>query len=434
MPEISILVPVYNTEKYLKRCMDSIINQTFSDIEIICMDDGSTDTSGDLLDQYAQQDSRVRVFHKENGGYGNTMNQAISLACGKYIGIVESDDYIRPEMYEKLYGLMQRYPLDFVKSDFWRLWDREDGSEQIAYRKLTEEQNIYNRVLDPNEEWNSYYIEKFTWNALYRKDFLLENQIRYNETAGASYQDNGFWFQTFYFAKKVMFLDEAFYCYKQDNPNSSVNSNKKTYAMKVEYDYIRDFLVAQKDVPHKLFEICFHFRLDGYLFTLSMLANRYKLELANIIKQECAYYEQLGEADYSKFPEYKKEIIQQVKRSPEKYVGGQIEENLQVSSKLDQYSHIIIYGAGSYGIRTYNHIKGKLEQEVLIDFAVTALNGKKQYYFSNVVKEITEFIEERNHCIVVIAVKEESDAYIEISHLLKQLGFTNVMNCKELLS
>ena len=99
MIKISILVPVYNVEKYLEKCLDSILGQTFTKYEVICIDDGSTDKSGDILDQYALKDSRIRVVHKENSGYGKTMNQAIQLAKGQYIGIVESDDIIERNMF-----------------------------------------------------------------------------------------------------------------------------------------------------------------------------------------------------------------------------------------------------------------------------------------------------------------------------------------------
>ena len=102
MAEISILVPVYNVEKYLSACLDSILQQTYTDFEVICMDDGSPDRSGDILDAYAGKDERIRVIHKANAGYGETMNAAMQLAKGNYIGIVESDDTIECDMYQVL--------------------------------------------------------------------------------------------------------------------------------------------------------------------------------------------------------------------------------------------------------------------------------------------------------------------------------------------
>ena len=94
MPKVSVIIPVYNVEKYLRQCLDSVINQTLKDIEIICVDDGSTDNCPNILDEYAAKDARIKIIHKKNEGYGKAMNVGISHASGEYIGIVEPDDYI----------------------------------------------------------------------------------------------------------------------------------------------------------------------------------------------------------------------------------------------------------------------------------------------------------------------------------------------------
>ena len=101
-PLISVLVPCCNVEKYLRQCLDSIINQTYTELEIICLNDGSTDSTPDILREYEKKDSRILVVDKPNSGYGATMNLGLKMAKGKYIGIVESDDYIEPSMYEIL--------------------------------------------------------------------------------------------------------------------------------------------------------------------------------------------------------------------------------------------------------------------------------------------------------------------------------------------
>lgn len=103
MPEISIIVPVYNVENYLKKCVDSILSQTYRDIEVILVDDGSTDKSGEICDDYAKKDSRVKVLHKKNGGLSSARNAGIDIAQGNYLGFVDSDDYIEKDMYEILY-------------------------------------------------------------------------------------------------------------------------------------------------------------------------------------------------------------------------------------------------------------------------------------------------------------------------------------------
>lgn len=432
MAKISILVPVYNVEDYLERCLDSIRNQTFSDLEIICMDDGSTDNSGVILDKYADRDERFRVIHKENSGYGNTMNQALSLARSEYIGIVESDDYIALDMYEKLYEMAEERQLDFVKTDYYQLWEPEDGTKQVSYRALTDNEDMYDRVLEPNRELEAYFLEKFTWNALYRREFLLKNKIQYNETPGASYQDNGFWFQTFYFAKRAMFLKQAFYYYKQDNPNSSINSNNKIYAMKNEYDFIREFLIRQGECRKRLYEICFHFRLEGYFFTLLMLADQYKQQMAEIISEECTLYEEKNEAYFDRIPESRMQIIWQIRQNSAEYVREIVQKNSKLRRKTEGYQTIVIYGAGSYGKGVYWKLVRVLDKSCRLEFAVTDLKGEKQYYFSNVVKEIADFLPQKETCLVILSVKQDSPAYREMAELVQKMQFQNVIYCDDL--
>ena len=107
--KVSIVIPICNVERYLKECLDSVINQTLKDIEIICVDDGSTDASLSILRTYEKMDTRIKVITKQNSGYGNTMNVGMDIAIGEYIGIVESDDYIEKNMFERLYNTAVQY-------------------------------------------------------------------------------------------------------------------------------------------------------------------------------------------------------------------------------------------------------------------------------------------------------------------------------------
>ena len=113
-PIVSVLVPVYNVEKYLPRCLESILQQTLSDIEVICVNDGSTDQSAQILENYAEIDKRIIVITKENGGLPSARNAALNKACGKYIGFVDSDDYIQPDMFEKLVNTAEKKSSDIV--------------------------------------------------------------------------------------------------------------------------------------------------------------------------------------------------------------------------------------------------------------------------------------------------------------------------------
>ena len=116
--KVSVVIPIYNVEKYLRQCLDSVVNQTLKEIEIICVNDGSTDSSPAIINEYAAKDPRIVVIDKANSGYGHSMNCGFDLARGEYIGIVESDDYADPDMFEKLYECAAADGLDVVKSGF----------------------------------------------------------------------------------------------------------------------------------------------------------------------------------------------------------------------------------------------------------------------------------------------------------------------------
>lgn len=424
MVEISVLVPVYNVEKYLRACLDSILAQTFTDFEAICMDDGSTDRSGEILDEYALKDKRVKVVHKENTGYGNTMNEAMLLAQGRYIGIVESDDTIECDMYQVLYHTITEYDLDFVKTDFFAMWDKEDGTMEKQYCTMTEEKRMYNRVLNPNSELDSYFLEKFTWDALYKKELILQNKIRYNETPGASFQDNGFWFQTFYWSRRVMFLDKAFYNYRQDNMLSSIHNKQKVYAMKNEFDFIRRFMRVQRDIDKKLYRICFHLRMMEYISTLWKIDFPMKLEFAKVMEQEKIFFEEQNEAFYDRMTQEQISIIS----NPLAYVEDALMQGREITREAVRgYKNIIVYGAGVYGEQiTYRVKKAKTDTQ-RIRVAVTSLSGKSMECQGEPVCEISDCLSEKDISLAILAVKEKSDTFQAMLDCLKKLRFPNII-------
>lgn len=425
MAEISILVPVYNVEKYLRKCLDSILAQTFTDFEVICMDDGSTDGSGKILDEYALADERIRVIHKENSGYGKTMNAALQLAGGRYIGIVESDDMIEKDMYRILYDELISNNLDIVKSDFYFVWDNKDKTIRKQYFSLTDKRGMYNRVINPNEELEAYFVQKFTWNALYKKELILQNNIQYSETPGASFQDNGFWFQTFYWAKRIMFLDKPLYYYRQDNMNASSHSRQKVYAMKHEFDSIRNFMIAHGDQRKELYKICFHLRMDAYLFTMSRIDLLLKDEFAKTIESECRFFEECGEACYDWMTEEQRAFVENPLAYAENSIVGCTE---LINDIIKRFKIIIIYGAGKYGERAAYRVKREKAASQMIKIAVTDLKGKHIQCMGEAVCEIAECVDEKEESLVILAVKEDSEAYHDMLTCLKKLKFPHILS------
>ena len=281
--KVSVISPIYNAEPYLRECLDSIINQTLKDIEIICVNDGSTDNSLEIIKEYAAKDKRIKYIDKPNAGYGQTMNCGMDLASGEYIGIVEPDDFIKPEMYETLYNKAKEANLDIVKANltrftgekpFYVFRDTKYLSDSIGYGKI-----------DKPVFLQKYMISSFnTCCAIYRMNFLLDNKIRYNETPGAAFQDTSFWFKTHCIAQKICILDEQFYMYRQDNPNQSIKSLNTAYAINNEYHLVKEFLDENNLVDFKT--DYYRRKINGYMWNLNRLQGKIKQEYLASIHNE----------------------------------------------------------------------------------------------------------------------------------------------------
>lgn len=236
-PLISVLVPCCNVEKYLRQCLDSIINQTYTELEIICLNDGSTDSTPDILREYEKKDSRILVVDKPNSGYGATMNLGLKMAKGKYIGIVESDDYIEPSMYEILCKEAEKENLDITRCRFIERNEvtHQDEVETFYYVKDN------GKVFKPVEVPTSLLIKPSIWAALYSSKFLKDTGIYFLETPGASYQDTSFSFKALSMARRVRFLPDVLHNYRI-NPASSVSSPGKVFCVCDEEAEIRRYV------------------------------------------------------------------------------------------------------------------------------------------------------------------------------------------------
>lgn len=300
MPKVSIIVPTYNVEQYLEQCMDSIINQTLEDIEIICVDDGSTDNSGKILDEYAAKDSRIKVIHKENGGYGKAMNVGLDSATGEYIGIVEPDDYIKLNMYEDLYKIAHEKNLDLIKADFHRFTSEKEDME-LGYNALDQTGEFYWQIINPKINQRPFEFTMNTWSGIYKRDFIKKNNIRHNETPGASFQDNGFWFQTFIFAEKIFFVNKPYYMKRRDNPNSSVKNREKVYAMKHEYDFIYKILEKHRDLKEIFIKEYYKAKYNNYIFTILRIDKKFRKEFNQVFYEDFKQAIENKEIDYNLF-------------------------------------------------------------------------------------------------------------------------------------
>ena len=221
-PKVSVILPIMNVEKFLDQCLDSVAAQTLADIEIICVDDGSTDGSGAIIDAHAAGDERFRVVHKENGGYGKAVNIGLDLARGEYVGIVEPDDYVEPTMYEVLMRAAEATELpDVVKGAYWRVIDAGLPSEQIVPCNYYHTVHAYGERFRLEDDAEYLYHHPSVWSAIYRRNWLEAKGIRMHEIPGAGWADNPWLIETLAQADSIVAVDECLYYYREFNTGSS---------------------------------------------------------------------------------------------------------------------------------------------------------------------------------------------------------------------
>ena len=280
MPKVSIVIPVYNVEPYLRECMDSVVNQTLKDIEIICVNDGSTDNSLEILKEYASKDARIKIIDKPNSGYGHSMNTGIDSATGEYLGIVEPDDYIELNMYETLYNKAKELDLDFAKGNYYKY----STTPYITNEMFSpfEKEDIYDKVITPSDFTKTFIGSLSIWASIYKIEFLKQNKIKFLETPGASFQDTSFGIKTIFYAQRAMYMEEAFYHYRIDNTNSSVKSNSKIFCICDEMHELDRCYVSS---PQKML-IVNALKIDKYTWNYNRLNTEGRNEFVNTYRNE----------------------------------------------------------------------------------------------------------------------------------------------------
>lgn len=205
-PLISVIVPIYNVEEYLDRCVESIVNQTYKNLEIILVDDGSPDNCPKMCDSWSEKDNRIKVVHKENGGLSDARNAGMPFATGEIISFIDSDDWIELDMFERMLSRMQKDNSDMVSCGV--KWVEEDGS---LIRDVTSENEVLDTMIAMKELLNDRKLKQHVWNKIYKYDLIKDipfEKGKYHEDVFWSYQIVGR-------AKKVSVVKESFYNYVQ---------------------------------------------------------------------------------------------------------------------------------------------------------------------------------------------------------------------------
>lgn len=245
MPQISIIVPIYKAELVLEKCVGSVLAQTFQDWELLLVDDGSPDGSGALCDGYAQRDPRVRVFHTANGGVSSARNLGMREARGTYLLFVDSDDWIEPDMCEKLLGAIETAGADSAGCAHYNIQPNGDKAVEPAamlagvYGKDEFRTGIVDRLLGQRLGQPGQVLNGFIWRFLFSRSIIAQNDIRF---AGAYLEDELFLMEYFCLAEKLVMVEEPYYYYLQ-NPASVTRNYLPDYM-----DTFRKFMAAKRSL------------------------------------------------------------------------------------------------------------------------------------------------------------------------------------------
>ena len=280
-PKVSIIIPVYNVEQYLRQCLDSVINQTYKNLEIICVDDGSTDNSGKICEEYTLKDNRIKVIHKENGGISSARNVGLGVLVGKYVSFVDADDYLENNFIEKLVEVRA----DITLCSFYKEYPFNSEKNIITNAKISKTKDEF--ICD------ILSFQKATgcaWARLFNAKFLKENNLLYDESLKVA-EDADFSLRTAHYNSQIVYIPEVLYHYNFSSGSIVRKFNKSYFECykkslnKMEHiiDKTKYLIQWNNFVAHHLLLICVN-----YCFNLSNKNsyNKKKQMLKEVLKEE----------------------------------------------------------------------------------------------------------------------------------------------------
>lgn len=264
---ISVIVPVYNMEQYLERCINSIVDQTYRNLEIILVDDGSTDRSPRMCDEYAQKDGRIKVVHKVNGGLSDARNAGLQVATGTYIGYVDSDDWIEPQMYQRMYEACIEHQAQVAVCRYAKIYrdhvDRE-GNGQVT---VFDREGILKIYLTDQPE---YVVYNSVWSKLFARE-VVEGVLF---PVGKNSEDIMYTTKAFCKLEKAVYIDECFYDYVLDREGSIMNVNRTQRMFQDEIPFWREHITCIREMVSKdmgdMAAYYFYRRLLSYYMELAV--------------------------------------------------------------------------------------------------------------------------------------------------------------------
>ena len=282
-PSVSLVMPIYQVEKYLKESLNSALKQSLSNIEIICVDDGSTDGCPAILDEVAKTDSRVKVIHNTNHGYGYSINTGFQAATGEYLAILEPDDLMPENALEVLYKTASANDIDVVKGNYCEWYQPVKGENKLVPARLYPDNSLYGKVFNAKTNPEVLVSQIINCTGIFKRQLVVSNDIRLSETPGASYQDVGLFFSLMTYAETIYFIDDVTYWYRNDNPASSTKNKGKLYM--AENEYIRaQSLLMENGCSNEMLSASWCARWRGFLGTMLRIDSSLYEELLQYIR------------------------------------------------------------------------------------------------------------------------------------------------------
>lgn len=360
--KVTIIVPVHNSEKYLQQCLESALSQTLRDIEVLCIDSGNTDRCFQIIANMKKHDNRIVYIKDPNSSYGYKINIGIEMANGIYVAILETDDQMSPDMLEKMYSIGELYHVDMVNSNYFRFFEYKSkklGEERKIYPNL----QVYDQLVNYMTQTPKTTVAGGVWTSLYRKEFLITQNIRLNESPGASFQDISLVFLRGLLAKSVYHLDEPLYWYRRDNVDSSVKDDKKIFEVADEYDFLKRELKKRNVSDVGVWNLFYYRKYNEFYWNYRRLSEkarelflkRYSEELRNDIAtgSVCRAMCDVNKIFYQwtfllmDDPEKFKEIVNMESQRRSITTMGETLERLEGRE-------VVVFGAGILGAKVIN--------------------------------------------------------------------------------
>lgn len=277
--KLSIMMPVHNAGQYLARSISSIINQNFTDWELCVVDDGSSDNSVEVIKSFMEKDKRIKLLSREEKGYGITMNNLLDMCEGEYIGDVDPDDWIEPNMFEKM--LAEIGDCDMLRAGF--IYETPKGQFVEEFESTA---SFCPRELPLKQRVQFFTFQPAIWSQIYRADFIRNNNIRFHETPGAAFQDTAWLFQCNCHADSARVISGRLYHYNKMNENSSTAKKDYPFATSVEFRWMHEFLDNHLEYAEKCRPSLVKLQYGSYMWNLRRIRREDEEEFIKLVQED----------------------------------------------------------------------------------------------------------------------------------------------------